>query len=564
MRALNALLTREAREQAWLVAALGLIGCVLVPAFHGADIVWSPFAWTIYKLGLVGCLTLAASGILITESFTRESENERGERLEILPLPVQRLALAKLLWIAAACGVLASVFLLACAVWTYAFGSVWEGETYPFSLYREKLPLELYAPLWLLWAVGISTLLRRWLLASTAVGGLVLGSILAWPWPLREPAVVPGWLILVLACAVPIPIALREARMGWRLPRENASAMIRAFCLCGATLGVTGFAQVQGQDWLRRPTARDAEYGFQWLSQDGRVLCVHAYSPFPTVGGGTQEAASSWLVDTTTGAVLQDGWPTTYYSRHMRGDVEEIYSTHQERKGKRLWSLDPQTGAETYLGPNLRWLWDKTRWRARSTKHGTLLVSDPLQDREVEIPWKGNYHMGQEPGLIYTLRDHKLTQHEVFDGRSRVLVQLPVVTGEHTRWDLNISPCGDILKVSIHQGQTRYLDAKSGALLATAPDGWWTEWTYGPRPFAVARPVERRDDGVQRYAGLDSLWISRAGPSNVRLPQEGSVLSSASERLFLHGSGAILELDQQGRVLNQLEIHQRAPGELAQ
>lgn len=551
---LGALVRREVREQRRLLLGLSVLGCLGMAAFHGADLVWNPYAWTIDALGPAWVYSLLAAGLLITESLTRDSEHENGERLN--SLPVGRLALvgAKLVWLGLAVLTLTLSVRLAEVSWLYLVGSSLEGLLLSHVGGR-NFPLFIYAPIWIGWAVALGLLFRRWLMAALALFACVGVSIHLWPWPLGQAAVLPGWVVGTATCAVPALLVWCRFRPGWLLPTEVGRALAQACALGVILFGAIGVTQVQGRtrvEWPRPDTARITATS---LSPDGTTLNLIARSSFPLLSGKQGWRHHLWDVDTDTGTLKRDLWSKHAIAQGYRS--RRIPRTLDSTKGNLVafsWFTGPRSPGDLSRNPGNQDNPLNHRGIVRTTDEGTLRVSVPEFHFEEEIPWTGHAYVGVEVGVLYSLNDRVLRRHDLLAGNERILAELPAPTTSR-EWSLEVCRYGGVLRLRVFGEVTRFLDATDGTLLASIGPEWHYLWTDGPSPFAVARRVRHTPNhGVQWVESLESLWISRNGAKEVHLPMDGRVISSASGRVFLAGDEGIAELDAEGRVLRPLRI----------
>ncbi len=551
--ALGALVRREAHEQRWLLASLSVLGSLGMAVFHSADLAWNPYAWTIEALGPAWVYALVAAGLLITESLTRESEQENGERLDSLPVGRLMLVGAKLVWLGLAALTLTLFVRLAEVSCLYVAGSSLEGLR--LNNVGRHFPLAVYAPIWIGWAIALGLLCRHWLMAAVALLACAGVSIHLWRWPLEQAAVLPGWLVGAATCAVPALLAWRSFRPGWLLPREGLRALTQTAGMGAIAFGLIGVTQVQGRGAVERPRPKSAQLSASSLSPDGKSLGLIARRSYPQLGGKQGWRHHLWDVDTKTGTLTRDLWSKQAIAR----DYRDRWSprTLDSTKGSHVahsWFVDPWSHSGLGLDPRHRGSSANYRGIVRTSDEGTLLVSIPEFQFEEEIPWHGRVYIGVELGVLYSLNDRTLRRHELLAGTERVLAELPASTTSR-EWSLQVCPSGDVLRLWVYREQTRFLDATDGTLLASIDPEWQVRWTDGPSPFAVARRVRiTPDHGVQWVDSLESLWISRNGVKEVRLPMDGGVVSSVSGRIFLVGDQGVVELDTEARVLRSLPI----------
>ncbi len=554
MTALYPLLKREAREQRWLVLTLATLGCALLAAFHSFELNWHPYAWTIDAHGPALVYSIVGAGLLITEALTRDSQHDAGERLGTLPLGRRALVGAKLLWLAAAGAALAACAHGFEAGWIEVVGSKLAAVPNR-QVAGAEFPLGLYLPVWSAWAVACGLVLRSWLLAAVALAGCVALSISLWPWPLEQPAVLPGWLVAAATGLVPLGLAWAHFRPGWLLPREAPVSALRCSLIGLMIFGGIGLVQVQGRSYRSLPVPGQVHMWAQSLSDDGKQLCLQAHSAFPLLGGKPGDAWASWVIDTNDGTLLLNGWERRFYHHSFTEGVRELMSVSLLDRGNQISLVDPYTGAEDSLASSLHDLFNRHRWEARTVDDERLVVTVPWQGIRLEVPWKGSHYTGPEVGVLYSLQEGLLQRHEVLEGKTRTLAQLPEAPGKWQDWRLKVGPTGTVLLLSTWKGKRLYLDAFSGAEIAAAPDGWHESWTGGPAPFAVARPVlteEEYDKQVPR--SLEACWLGPEGARRVAHPEEGEIISSAAGRIFLVGGPNILELDPRGTVLGSIVV----------
>lgn len=422
----------------------------------------------------------------------------------------------------------------------------------------QVMPMAVYAPLWIGWALACALLRWGWVRSSLAFVACAGLSVFAYPWPLHMPAVVPRIVLLGLAGGGPVLAAWMHRR-----GRGGGAKPVHGLAVLGASallLGAVGAVQIVGRDAAVRPRPDRATLLGGTLSADGSLLALGAIGNYPTIGGRQGAETSSWLVDATTGALLQDGWRRCQYSfaDSLQPGLVLGYAK-PPRRG--YWSVDPITGAELLVADGPHELQNLMLWSAK-VQDGSLEIHPAGKGESMVLPWTGPAHgdpsnpaalqQAPELGVLYYREGDHLVRHDVLRDAKAVVVQLPGDLAERS-WSWSLGPLGLAIRLTQPGEGTRFLDARDGHVIATVPERWWSAWTHGPRPFAIARPPRRDPEGVRLPWSPDSLWIDPDGAHPVELPHEGHLVSSASGRVFLVGDG-VTELDPEGRALGTLNI----------
>lgn len=411
------------------------------------------------------------------------------------------------------------------------------------------MPLGIYAPLWIAWSIACWLLFRRCLPALLLLTSTMAASVFLWPWPLYEPAVLPPALVFALAAGAPVLV-------GWWIVRRTGAgagrwAMAAPLAAGAALLGATGAVQAWGRTEAGRPTPARSKIVSGALSADGSHLVLQPIGNHPTLGGTEGARMSSWIVATDSGALLRDGYLQEEYSLYdfIRPGLIRF---NPKASTKGIWALDIETGEERMLALDRSKLMNKHVWRAAPANEGFVDIFLPGEAEPTQVPWSGPMKYGPEQGVLYGREDGELVRFDALGGTKTILAPVPGHLTDR-EWSFSISPLGDALKLSTPDQGTRILSSSDGTVLYELPERWWSAWTGGPRPLAIARPPRRDEDGVRLPFRPVSQWIDASGARPFELPRDGKIISSASGRVFLLGD-AVTELAADGSLLRTLNI----------
>ncbi len=413
----------------------------------------------------------------------------------------------------------------------------------------QMMPLGIYAPLWIAWAIASWMLFRRSLPALLLLATAMAGSVFLWPWPLFEPAVLTPGLVFALVAGTPI-------LAGWSLARRRKAGASRwstaaPLAACAALLGATGVVHVWGRTEAGRPTPGHSKIIAGALSADGSHLVLQPLGTHANLGGSEGGRMSSWIVETDTGALLRDGYMQREYA-HFDFIRPGLFHVKSKTFGKGVWSLDLETGKEVMLALDRTELMNEHIWRAQKCSEEFVDIFLPGEDEPTQVPWSGPMSYGPEQGILYGRQGGNLVRFDALRGTQTILAPISDHLTDR-EWSITISPLGDALTFSTPEHGTRILKSEDGTLLYALPQRWWSAWTGGPRPLAIARPPRRDEAGVRLPFRPDAQWIDASGARPFQLPSEGKIVSSASGRVFLLGD-SVTELSPDGSVLRTLDI----------
>ncbi|MFT7680248.1 MAG: hypothetical protein ACI8QC_004254 [Planctomycetota bacterium] len=377
MSSLNALLTREAREQMNLVLVAFLAVPALVIGLQLEFLGDSPYSHEWVGLWIIPGVVLTMLLALVMDSTTRESGSDMGESLGRLPVSRRSLLAAKFIWLGAV-----AVMLLACAYLAEAlcaFGRGGMPAPVDFHLAKaEHMPVYLCMGLSLLLMAALGLWIGRTFVTGAVflaiVGGAVAliranqGLILALP------EVLPREVVFT---AIPLSLLLAGAlayRPGYALPGENLRKTALFLGVFGCASGGVVLGHWQGHEAAMIPNPGEGRPSLLGLTPDGRMLTLICGSSYEALIGGRRAGIEVLVLDTQTWKQRVDG------VREVRATAKEELMHGVKRTGTRYRYHVSTEGVLT------RWLGDGGR-----TELCRLPVLDGAEFRWVSPDPRGEY-----------------------------------------------------------------------------------------------------------------------------------------------------------------------------
>ena len=522
MKALDAIVTREAKEQAGFFALALLLGPLLIYAGQLSlahySVEWPGVALMVSIPGTTALLWWA----LILDAAVRDSDSTVGASLERLPVSSLMLLCGKVLWLACAGIVLFSWIRLAEGVISFLGGGA------PASFTGSR-----YSSLWHAWgsaamvggayclAMGL-WLRRPFLVVSVSVLS-TLGELAAWrefAQPMREiPKIMPlGWLAALMAFGT-LCAAWVVLRPGHLLPREGLLRTSGFLVIVGGlSTGVT-WAHLGG--WKERALPRfgvDRAARIK-VSSDGQWLAVHARRDYEGVFGSMGIGFKGWVLDKDSGSLAFE-FPSSYFSNLV--NWESINDSG-------LPEIQPE----------------QSKLRATRTSEGYKVL---LPGETEPFFWEFRHYaeFSRVPGRAFSVAvDGAVERHEFLEGKRTEIYRLRVPRALGGP-GLTESPDGRFLHVfSRSNAGSVYLDAKIGLVLGTLPAGWVHRgWTGATDPIAYARAAEDRADA--------NLLFGPDGFCEASGPYFDELHASGDNTFFACGNGSVWSVDPKGKLLRHL------------